>query len=671
MEYEVTAPDGRRFIVTAPQGATQEQVLSYARQNFQPQSTPSPGEGIPGPRSYAASEVPGAAVSNLPRSAQHFYGGLVEAVTSPIETAKSLAQLGLGAMRRANPLLARAGDALYKPEFAAQSDAAFKAVLDQYAERYGSMDAALRTIAEDPVGFAADASMVFGGGAAAARGAGMTRTARVLQGAETATNPLTPVIAPVQLAGRAAGKVADVAYDMTDPMARAYAEAARGRGPEILQALRNPNAEFVPGARPTTSQLAASAGAPEFAAFARTGEELTGELPRILEEQSRARQSYMQQVSGAPANPVTGQRGALEVAKEARTQTSGAAYRRAEPEVYRADATIETLFDRPSIRDALSWAEEVAREKGQTFTIRRPAPPAAPTPTGMVDAQGRPIMTTPAPAAPVEYTVRDLDRLQKALKDYVKENPKNLGVEQRNAISATRKELLDWIDNQSAAYKAAREGFAQASGPINRMAVGREIQNALTNPLTGEASRAGMFAAAVENAPRTIKRSTGESRFSYLSDVLTPADIKVVQDIGKDLRRAERAEDLIAAGRRTDIPDISKAATEAAATGGPRLSLLNRAYTLAQNLYQRFEGRLNREMAERIARDLLDPNTTAFQLDRALRREANRAKTVSRIESPFQAAARGLRNPAFRVEPQVLNALAPPSREDPVVNAFR
>jgi hypothetical protein len=33
--YEITAPDGRRFEVNAPEGATQEQVLAYAQQNFQ------------------------------------------------------------------------------------------------------------------------------------------------------------------------------------------------------------------------------------------------------------------------------------------------------------------------------------------------------------------------------------------------------------------------------------------------------------------------------------------------------------------------------------------------------------------------------------------------------------------------------------------------------------
>jgi len=647
-------------------------ALSQARLRLQDADATAPSaaasEGVPGQR-RTWSDVPADIRQNLPGSAQRFYGGIVEAVTSPVQTAKSLGQVALGAMRRANPGMARIADALYKPEFATQSDAAFSAVLDEYAKNYGSADAVRDKIAEDPVGFLADVSMVFGGGAAAARGAGMARTGRALQAAETATNPLTPLIAPIQVAGKAATTAANVGYDLTDPMAAAYLRAAAGHGPEISQALRNPAAEFVPGSRPLTSQLAATAGAPEFAAFARLGEErLAADLAQRLQGQNIARQSYLQQVSGAPANPVTGRAGALEAAEEARARTSAAAYRRAEPETYASDATFESLLDRPSVQQALSWAESVAKEKGQPFTIRRPEPPATPIPTGMLDAQGQPIMTTPAPAAPVEYSVRDLDRLQKALRDYVKENPQNLGIEQRNAISATRRELLDWVDNQSEAYKAAREGYAAASEPINRMAVGRELQNALVNPLTGEASRAGTFATAMTNAPRTIKRATGESRFSYLSDVLRPDDIKVVQDIHKDLQRAEAAETAVRRGRQADIPDISKTATEAGAPLGPQVSLLNRAYTLAQNIYRRFEGRVNREMAEQIARDLLDPQATAFQLDRALRREANRAKTVSRIETPFRATAEALRSPALRAGPQVMNAMSP--YEDPFANAM-
>ena len=33
MDYEITAPDGRRFVVTAPDGASPDDVLRYAQQN--------------------------------------------------------------------------------------------------------------------------------------------------------------------------------------------------------------------------------------------------------------------------------------------------------------------------------------------------------------------------------------------------------------------------------------------------------------------------------------------------------------------------------------------------------------------------------------------------------------------------------------------------------------
>lgn len=43
--FEITSPDGKKFIVTAPEGASQEQVLSYAQQNFKsaPQAAQQPG----------------------------------------------------------------------------------------------------------------------------------------------------------------------------------------------------------------------------------------------------------------------------------------------------------------------------------------------------------------------------------------------------------------------------------------------------------------------------------------------------------------------------------------------------------------------------------------------------------------------------------------------------
>jgi len=611
-----------------------------------------PAEGLPGPR-RTWGDVPADMMQNLPVSAQRFYGGVVEAIMDPLETIKNFADLAAGGLRAgARAVLPRgftdALDRLDNPETTARISGIANAVGGEYAKNYGSVEGIRDKIATDPVGFASDMSLLLTGGGAAAAKAGAVRTAGGVRTAARYTDPLTPVIAPIAAAGRGAAAAVGVVQDMSDPMARAYREAAAGQGPAIVSALRDPNAVFVPGSRPLTSELAAGAGSAEFAAFARMGEErLASELAARQAEQSVARQSYLGQVAGAPANPVTGRRGALEVAEEARGARAGAAYRQAETGVVQSDATIERILERPSARQALQWAESVAKEKDQAFTIQQ-ATPGGPA---------------------VDYTVRDLDRVQKALRDYVKENPQGLGIEQRNAILSTRADLLSWLDSRAPAYKAAREGFAQESGPINRMAVGREIQNALTNPLTGEASRATAFATATENAPRTIKRATGESRFSYLSDVLQPAEIKIVQDVARDLRRADNARDMISAGRRGDVPDISRAATEAATGLGPQVSLLNRAYTVANNIYRRLEGKVNRETAERIARDLMDPQATAFQLDRALRQEAGRAKVRARVQAPFDATAAALRNPASRVGAQIGNAMNP--YEDPfTVNAF-
>lgn len=54
-DFEITSPDGQRFIVTAPEGATQDEVLRYAQQNMprqpaaQPQAPATPAPGAMGP----------------------------------------------------------------------------------------------------------------------------------------------------------------------------------------------------------------------------------------------------------------------------------------------------------------------------------------------------------------------------------------------------------------------------------------------------------------------------------------------------------------------------------------------------------------------------------------------------------------------------------------------
>jgi hypothetical protein len=625
------------------------------------------------------SDVPADIRQNLPRSAAQFYGGIVEAITSPVQTAQNLADLAAGGLRAGARRVLPTGvfeaiDRLDNPATTQRISELASAVGGEYARNYGSIEGLRDKVAEDPVGFLADVSTLFGGGAMAAGRAGATGTAGVLRTAEAVTNPLTPIIAPIALAGRGAGTVVERGYRATDPEAAAYIEAAAGRGPQIVEALRSPQAEIVPGSRPLPSQIVAPTGSAEFTAFARSGERvLPSEAAARAAEQARARLSAMREVSGAPAQeararlaaapdvtptgvmPARG--GALEAAQEARAAQTGPLFTRAERDVLPTDTTIESLLSRPSMEQAVQRAARIAAEENRPFSMRPPEPPAPSAPSGLLDAQGRPVPAPPTPPAPpAAYSVQDLQYVKRGIDDLIADNASGLGKAERNAIINTRKELLRWIDSRSDAYRTARETFQAASGPIDQMRVARVLENRLTQPVTGEATRGAMFASGIQEAPTTLRRATGEARFSQLSEVLTPDQMRIVDGIRRDIAREEQANKL-ARQARTGVPNIEAVVTEA--TGAPRLNFLNRVATIANTIMSKLEGKINQELAIKIATDLMDPQATANALERAMRREMNQARVVGATRAPFEATAEALRNPALRIIPQATNAMSP------------
>jgi len=158
--------------------------------------------GVPGPRkSYGLLEVPGEAISNIPASAKRFAGGLYEAVTSPIQTAKSVLDIGAGALQKVLPESAVNFINQFEgnPAAAARAVEAANAAGGFIKDRYGSYEGIKRTLAEDPVGAAADIStLLTGGSMATARVA--PALSKTLQTASVATNPLSAVTKPVQAA---------------------------------------------------------------------------------------------------------------------------------------------------------------------------------------------------------------------------------------------------------------------------------------------------------------------------------------------------------------------------------------------------------------------------------------------------------------------------------------
>lgn len=145
----------------------------------------------------------GDVVSNVWPSAKRFAGGIKDAVLHPLDTARGVVDLGAGALQNALPeaLVQTVGE---EPES--------RKVADQFGQnltqRYGGASNIAETFRTDPVGVAADVSLLLTGGASGARAVSMPRTAKALNTAAQVTNPVNVVNNPVVKAG--VSKVAEL-----------------------------------------------------------------------------------------------------------------------------------------------------------------------------------------------------------------------------------------------------------------------------------------------------------------------------------------------------------------------------------------------------------------------------------------------------------------------------
>lgn len=609
-----------------------------------------PSGGIPGPRrSYSMTEVPVEAVKNLPESAGKFVGGVVQAITSPLQTLTGILDAGAGALRNSLPQ----GVVNFVEQFDTDPQATQRAVQTanaiggMYKDRYGSYEGIKRTFAEDPVGAAADLSTLLTGGGAAATKLGATQTGAALSRTGAAINPMRPIAPiieqPIKLAAKGVGAV----YNALDPKSAAYLTAAEGRGPEIVNALRG-QTEIVPGSRPTAAQAAAPVGATRFSAMGDSAARTTPTpFYERAEAQKAAQLAAVQQVGKTPAE--------LKAAEAARSATAKQLYGISDNAMVVADDTFSSLLSRPSMDKVLARASDLAAEKGQPFQIGQNRPPQV-VPSSILDEAGRPMGQTVIPGEVAKYPGSSLHAMKMAFDDLIKD-PATFGIgsAEAKAIGRTRAQFLNWAESKAPSYRTARETFAAQSKPINQMEVGQFLEGKL-KPALGEETarlRAAGYAGALENAPGTIKRATGESRFDSLSQVLTPEQLKIVDDVRADLARARQAETQAAAARGAG-PDVTLMGTEV--MGSVRApNFINNVTTVANDLLRRMQGKLDQKLAIELAAEMLDPAAAAAALEKAMARQAKGQKLADPFVKTGKAASKVLRTPA------AINMLAPAS----------
>jgi hypothetical protein len=156
------------------------------------------------PPPLSAGDVAAGAIRNFPSSFMGLVSNLATAVTSPVQTAKSVLDLGAGILQAVLPesLVQAVGEDKPSREVA-------RKVGDFYVERYGSVEGAKRAIAEDPAGVLADAATVLYGAG------GALRTVPGASQAAATTQRIGAAIDPLAAATRGVGAVVPQVLGMT------------------------------------------------------------------------------------------------------------------------------------------------------------------------------------------------------------------------------------------------------------------------------------------------------------------------------------------------------------------------------------------------------------------------------------------------------------------------
>ena len=200
-DITVTFNDGTSHVYRdAPESLTKDDVIARVARDFSGKQITGL-DRVAGGQKLSGEEVLTGAVTNFPSSVGSMLGDIYQAVTSPVQTAKAVLDLGAGILQNALPerLVQAVG------EDKASRDLASK-VGQHYVERYGSVEGAKRALATDPAGVMADLSTVLTGGAMLP-----TRAAPALATAARAVDPL-------MLSARAVGKTADVTGRALKPL---------------------------------------------------------------------------------------------------------------------------------------------------------------------------------------------------------------------------------------------------------------------------------------------------------------------------------------------------------------------------------------------------------------------------------------------------------------------
>lgn len=511
------------------------------------------GSEIPATR-RSWSDTFGEAISNLPTSAGKFGREMYEAVTSPVQTATNILDIGAGALQNITPKVIK--DIVDRfdtnPDAAKRAVATANAFGGEYAKRYGTMDGFKEALATDPVSVISDFSALASGGASAVGRVAPT-TAKVLATTAKYTNPAAPLVAAAEygigMGAKAAGNVVDVmqgqraAVKAGNIVRNALTE--QGRAPQNLLAAQAAIQNAAPG---TTVRQALS--------------DVTAPQVQFLGEMMDAR---------APGAALKAQQ-ALEAARRATMQSIT-------PDEAAAITARKTVSDPLYTAAAAPTTPITTAPLVQSIDALMAANPGN---VKLVSA-----LNQVKSGLEASTTAQQVSSVLDNLKDLISSKDNKFIVS--NLIDV-KNDIIKAVPG----YEIAQQTFAAMSPPVNQARVLGAMQDVLTQPL-GVGERAAPFMTALGRGEQALlKKSTGFARYSELSDVLTPSQMQVVGEIKSDLMRDAN----IAKQAKVGV-EAMKTILETNKSKFRAPGFISVKVTLANEMLSVLEGRLNKKvMAE-------------------------------------------------------------------------
>lgn len=591
----------------------------------------------------------GGFAGNVIKSGANVVKGVASAVMHPLDTATNLLDIGAGALQKAVPQ--NVADFINKfdsnPEAAVRASKVANAVGGMYADRYGSIEGIKKTLYEDPVGAAADLSTILSLGAGAVRqapniAAGALKVAGAPEMAATvakaapaaaeiampvaeigrAVNPMNLV--PLETMGKLAAKGGNYLANVVNPKATTLLAATEGKAPEIINALRNPPREFTPGYQPTAAELTTDLNLTKFpAAQAEWSRQATTPYYQRNLEQNAALLAPLKvepttiPMSEARRTGVTAPmyEKALAPAPSNFFPETSAIKSTAETKLMEIDSNISKIIrDNPSNPDLVTQLQAVQKN--------------------MRDAKGN-LYTEPKQISSISEGVG------KAL-DTVKDRH----------VRSELTHIKDAVYEAIPEYAAAQKKFAELSKPINQAEIASYLRNKLTSNIEAENKLTpAQFANALENIPGTVKSSTGLTRVEDLGKILAPEQIDILNQIKSDVaNKAKMEQQAKAGGKGFDALEAGQL---------PKAPhIFSKAVSIANDILNRLQGKIDRKMAMELAIDMLNPETAALSLEKALARQKNITKVGEDIRAVGDVAKNALRSQTALGAGQVNNALA-------------